>query len=137
MGTLFIKVAYDVEHPNGGCRKVLMFHHFSEEGLNHQLVASAVLDYTNPDGPELDKVASQLFEVSQTGYAPDQDGVIQSEPWPPVSFAYPKAEFDPIVHSFGPELQVLSSQGRANCGWCDGERTVAGLENIQMFEVRS
>ncbi len=67
------------------CRRVLMFHHFSELGAMPCLVRST--DFHHAQGP----VASLLTSVTQSGYQRKSDGTYRKKSLPPVEFTYSEA----------------------------------------------
>lgn len=67
------------------CRRILMFHHFSELGSTPCLVRST--DFHHAQGP----VASLLTSVTQSGYQRKNDGTYRKASLPPVEFTYSEA----------------------------------------------
>jgi RHS repeat-associated protein len=73
------------------CRRILMFHHFSELGNTPCLVRSSNFGY------EENAVATYLVSVEQTGYIRDSGGNYQKKSLPPLEFDYTKPEIDDNV----------------------------------------
>ncbi len=74
------------------CRRVLMFHHFSELGVTPCLVRST--DFHHGQDP----VASLLTSVTQSGYRRRNDGTYRKKSFPPVEFEYSQANIQEEVH---------------------------------------
>ncbi len=74
------------------CRRVLMFHHFTELGVTPCLVRST--DFHHAQGP----VGSFLTSVAQSGYKRKPDGTYLNKSLPPVEFTYSKATIQEQVH---------------------------------------
>lgn len=74
------------------CRRVLMFHHFTELGVTPCLVRST--DFHHAQGP----VGCFLTSVAQSGYKRKPDGTYLNKSLPPVEFTYSKATIQEQVH---------------------------------------
>jgi RHS repeat-associated protein len=75
------------------CRRVLMFHHFSELGVTPCLVRS--MDFHHEQGP----VASFITSVTQSSYKRNSDGTYRKKSLPPVEFEYSQAIIQEEVHA--------------------------------------
>ncbi len=73
------------------CRRVLVFHHFSELGTTPTLVRSTDLTYAE------DTALTHLVSVTRRGYIRQGAGYA-SESLPPLDLAYTRPEFDASVH---------------------------------------
>lgn len=73
------------------CRRVLMFHHFSELGVTPCLVRSTDFHH------EQSSVASLLTSVTQSGYKRKPDGTYRKKSLPPVEFTYSAAAIQEAV----------------------------------------
>ncbi|MCC6140601.1 MAG: toxin [Nitrospira sp.] len=73
------------------CRRVLMFHHFSELGAMPCLVRAT--DFHHDQGP----VASLLTSVTQSGYQRNSDGTYRKKSLPPIEFTYSEAVIEEHV----------------------------------------
>jgi RHS repeat-associated protein len=74
------------------CRRVLMFHHFTELGVTPCLVRSTDLHHAQSP------VGSFLTSVAQSGYKRKPDGTYLKNSLPPVEFTYSKATIQEQVH---------------------------------------
>ncbi|SPP65518.1 SpvB/TcaC N-terminal domain-containing protein [Nitrospira lenta] len=74
------------------CRRVLMFHHFSELGAAPCLVRST--DLHHAPGP----IASLLTSVTQSSYRRKSDGTYRKKSLPPVEFTYSEVVIGDEVH---------------------------------------
>jgi hypothetical protein len=74
------------------CERILMFHHFQEEGYSDYLVTSLDLKYHNEAN-----IASLLTCAIQKAYVRDGPGYI-SQALPPLEFEYSKASVSNEVH---------------------------------------
>lgn len=84
------------------CRRVLMFHHFTDElGTPDYLVRSTSFSYKE------DTVASFITSVEQGGYVRQSDGRYLKRSMPPVEFTYSQVEIDTTV-------QTLDAQSMEN-----------------------
>jgi RHS repeat-associated protein len=88
------------------CRRVLMFHHFSDQpnvGLNC-LVRSTDLDHSVvPPADPTQPFYSYLLSVTQTGYVRNDAGGYLSKSLPPLEFEYTTAEIDETVRDVDAE----------------------------------
>jgi RHS repeat-associated protein len=73
------------------CRRVLMFHHFSELGVTPCLVRSTDLHHAQGPG------ASFLTSVTQSGYKRKNDGTYRKKSLPPVEFTYSEPVIQEMV----------------------------------------
>ncbi len=74
------------------CRRVLMFHHFTELGVTPCLVRSTDLHHAQSP------VGCFLTSVAQSGYKRKPDGTYLKNSLPPVEFTYSKATIQEQVH---------------------------------------
>ncbi len=106
------------------CRRVLMFHHFSELGVTPCLVRSTDFHH------EQSSVASLLTSVTQSGYKRKPDGTYRKKSLPPVEFTYSKASVQEKVQEVDPTSLENLPQGLENSRYqwvdLDGE----GLSGI-------
>jgi RHS repeat-associated protein len=79
------------------CRRVLMFHHFSEElGMDDYLVRSTEFEYKETP------IASFITSITQSSYVRQNDGAYLKKSLPPLEFSYSKAEIQDEVHEIDP-----------------------------------
>ena len=96
------------------CQRVLMFHHFENEGgvdINC-LVRATDLTYSYEVklSPSIDPIFSFLRKVQVTSYRRDDQGGYFKKSLPPVTFEYSAAEIDETIHQVDAEsLQNLPS----------------------------
>ena len=84
------------------CRRVLMFHHFSDElGTPEYLVRST--EFTYNQSP----IASFITEVTQSGYVRQPDGAYLKRSLPPLSFEYSEA----VIHD---EIETVDAESLQN-----------------------
>ena len=83
------------------CRRVLMFHHFTELGAAACLVRSTDIEYTEPDyEAAADSPSYTVLEsVTQRAYEKraSTDSSYESRQWPPVSLSYSKPQVNAAV----------------------------------------
>lgn len=74
------------------CRRILMFHCFTELGADPYLVKSTLLEYDeNP-------IATQLKSIQHAGYL-TENGVTTTKTFPPVGFKYTEQKIDNTLYS--------------------------------------
>ena len=73
------------------CRRVLMFHHFTELGDAPCLVRSTDFGY------EENPVTTYLVSITQSGYIRTDEGTYQKKSLPPLEFEYTKPEIEDTV----------------------------------------
>ena len=82
------------------CRRVLMFHHFSEEEVGANcLVRSTNFNYSNGESP----IFSFLMSSTQTGHKRKPDGAYLHKSLPPLEFEYSQAAIGNEIHEIPPE----------------------------------
>jgi hypothetical protein len=85
------------------CRRILLFHHFDELGMNDCLVRSTDLTY------KYDPIASFLTQATLVGYVFDKDqGSYLRKSMPPLDLAYSRFPSDDelaqaMIQDVGPE----------------------------------
>ncbi|MEZ4847684.1 MAG: SpvB/TcaC N-terminal domain-containing protein [Bacteroidia bacterium] len=75
------------------CRKILMFHHFTNElGVDNYLVKATHL------GLDENPIATQLHSVTHTGYKLGINNQYQQKSFPPVNFTYTEHKIDEKIY---------------------------------------
>ncbi len=106
------------------CRRILMFHHFSELGVTPCLVRST--DFNHEQGP----VASFITSVTQSGYKRNNDGTYRKKSLPPVEFTYSQAVIQEAVHEVDPASLENLPQGLDNSRYQWADLDGEGLSGI-------
>ena len=79
------------------CRRVFMFHHFSELGATPCLVRST--DFTYTQSP----IASFITSLTQSGYVRRVDGTYLKKSLPELEFEYSQAQVDDTIRTIDPD----------------------------------
>ncbi|NOQ26245.1 MAG: toxin [Bacteroidales bacterium] len=88
------------------CQRVLMFHQFSELGVDPVLVKSTNLQYTKNEH------LTQLNKVTHTSH----DGAETAE-MPPLTFSYSEAQVGTKLHEVSPEMLENLPSGTSDSNW--------------------